>query len=89
MPQNTANIHLAAEGHDYGPSKRAAVYRFIAAHFGLDLTRALDAAGGIDESHITIEHHGPLHVFNEEFPRPSNAPQDIAVIERTFRQLQR
>lgn len=89
VPQNTANIHLAAEGHDYGPSKRAAVYRFIAAHFGLDLTRALDAAGGIDESHITIEHHGPLHVFNEEFPRPSNAPQDIAVIERTFRQLQR
>ena len=32
------NVHLADEGHDYGPSKRAAMYSFLAQHLGLDLT---------------------------------------------------
>lgn len=87
--KNTANVHLPTEGHDYGPSKRAAVYRFIAEHFGLSLAPALDAEGKIDESHVTIEHHDPLHVFNDEFPLPPKVQHDIAVIERTLRELQR
>ncbi len=88
VPQKTAHVHLPTEGHDYGPSKREAVYRFIAAQFGLDLAPALDAAGKIDESRVTIERHVPLHVFNDEFPLPTRAPRDIAVIERTLRDLQ-
>jgi hypothetical protein len=85
----TANVHLPTEGHDYGPSKRAAVYRFIAAHFGLSLAPALNSAGEIDESHATIEKPAALHVFNDEFPLPARAPHDIAVVERTLRELQR
>ena len=34
---NVANVHLADEGHDYGPSKRAAMYRFVADKLGLNL----------------------------------------------------
>lgn len=87
--KNTANVHLPTEGHDYGPSKRAAVYRFVAEHFGLSLAPALDASGQIDESHVKIERHGPLHVFNDEFPLPARATKDIAVVERTLHDLQR
>jgi dienelactone hydrolase len=87
--KNTANVHLPTEGHDYGPSKRAAVYRFIAEHFGLSLAPALDANGQIDESHVKIERHGPLHVFSDEFPLPARATKDIAAVERTLHDLQR
>ena len=87
--KNTANVHLPLEKHDYGPSKRAAVYRFVAEHFGLSLAPALDAAGTIDESRVTVERHGPLHVFDAAFPRPAHALPDIAAVERTLRELQR
>ncbi len=87
--QKTANVHLANEGHDYGPSKRAAVYRFIAEHFNLSLAPALDATGKIDESHVTIERHGPLHAFSESFPLPAHAHRNLAAVERTLRELQR
>ncbi|MSU22949.1 MAG: acetylxylan esterase [Opitutus sp.] len=85
---NVANVHLPMEKHDYGPSKRAAVYRFIAEKFGLSLAPALDAAGQIDESHVTIEPPGPMHSFNAEFPLPASALKDIAAVERTLHQLQ-
>ncbi len=41
------NCHLEGERHDYGPSKREELYRFLARELGLDLTRA-------DESRVTI-----------------------------------
>lgn len=34
------NAHFPEEGHDYGESKRKALYPFIAKHFNLDLSRA-------------------------------------------------
>jgi Cft2 family RNA processing exonuclease len=40
----------------------------IADHFRLDLAQTPDAPDVVDESHITIEHHGALQVFNKEFP---------------------
>jgi len=40
---NVANAHLATEGHDYGPSKRAAMYRFVAEHLKLNLAAVQDA----------------------------------------------
>jgi len=82
-------VHLPLEGHDYGPSKRAAVYRFIAARFGLSLAPATNAAGEIDESHVTIERHTAMHSFDAEHPRPSYALSDIAAVERTLRELQK
>ena len=69
------NVHLAAEGHDYGPSKRAAAYKFFARHLGLDLGRVAAPASfeGIDESDITIERPGILRVFDDRHPRPAHA----------------
>jgi len=38
--QQVQNVHLPDERHDFGPSKRQAVYAFFAQTFGLDLTKA-------------------------------------------------
>ena len=57
------NLHLATEGHDYGPSKRAGALRFLAKHLGLDLDRIRNAAGELDESRVTVEPREALLVF--------------------------
>ena len=46
--QQVQNVHLPAERHDFGPSKREAVYDFFSRVFRLDRSRA-------DESKITIQ----------------------------------
>ncbi|MGA0558100.1 alpha/beta hydrolase family protein [Larkinella sp. VNQ87] len=65
-------IHLANEKHDYGPSKRAAAYRFLAKHLNLNLNRVLKN-GEIDESANKLLPPTDLQVFNEAHPRPANA----------------
>jgi dienelactone hydrolase len=87
--ERVGNVHLADEGHDYGPSKRIAMYPFMATHLGLDLTAVPMSAGKIDESWVTIERAGPMHVFNEEFPLPAHALRDAAAVETVFKSLQR
>ncbi len=66
------NVHLPTEGHDYGPSKRAAAYRFLAKHLKLDLNRVLKN-GEIDETPNTLLEPAALQVFNAEHPRPARA----------------
>ncbi|MBR1933834.1 MAG: hypothetical protein IJ841_09140 [Prevotella sp.] len=46
--QNIRNVHLPDERHDFGPSKRQAVYQFFIDVFGLDPTM-------LDETKVTIE----------------------------------
>jgi hypothetical protein len=58
------NTHLPNEGHDYGPSKREAMYRFMAKHLRLNLQ--------LDESD-TVTDPAVLHVFTAEHPRPRYA----------------
>lgn len=70
---NVENAHFADEVHDYGPSKRAAAYRFLAKHFGLDLKRIENSAGEIDESFVTVLPEDELRVFDAEHPRPDYA----------------
>jgi dienelactone hydrolase len=67
-----ANVHLPDEGHDYGPSKRAAAYRFLAKHLKLNLSRVLKN-GEIDESPNTLLDPAALRVFDEQHPRPARA----------------
>ncbi len=67
------NVHFPNEGHDYGSTKRAAVYPFLAKHLKLDLPRILDASGKIDESFVTIEKTKDMKVFTEKNPRPAYA----------------
>ena len=66
------NIHLLNEGHDYGPSKRAAAYRFLAQYLKLDLNRVLKD-GQIDETPNKILTPTDLQVFTTDYPRPANA----------------
>ena len=60
------NVHLAEEGHDYGPSKRKAAYEFFANHLGLSREKT-------DESSLVIEKQEMMQVFDPEHPRPSHA----------------
>jgi hypothetical protein len=86
---NVENAHFAEEGHDYGPSKRAAMYRFMAKHLGLDLSRIENAAGEIDESFFVARKPADLHVFTDEHPRPDHALTDAeAVISQLDRRDQ-
>jgi hypothetical protein len=81
------NIHLADEGHDYGPSKRAAAYKFLARHLGLDIGRIAgpDCFEGIDERGVTIERPERLRVFDSLHPRPSHALKTDAAITAALR----
>ena len=76
---NVENAHFADEGHDYGPSKRKAMYAFLAKHFKLP-------AEDIDESKITVRPREELLVFSNDHPRPeaalTDADQIIAQLDR-------
>jgi hypothetical protein len=54
----------------------------------LNLATIQDADGKIDESRITIEHAGPMHVFNDDFPLPVRVLRDAAAVEHALRELQ-
>jgi len=72
-PDAVANVHLPDEGHDYGPSKRAAVAAFLARH--------LDLAPPAPETDIVVEPIPVLRVFSPEHPRPAHAVTDPVVVE--------
>jgi dienelactone hydrolase len=84
--ENVENAHFADEQHDYGPSKREAMYRFLAKHLKLNLSRISDASGKIDESFITVHDRGDLLVFTDAHPRPDYALVDA---EKIVAQLDR
>ena len=67
------NAHFPDEGHDYGKSKRMAMYPFMAKHLGLDISRVCDRDGKVDESFVVIEEYEDLLVFGPDNPRPKDA----------------
>lgn len=67
------NIHLPEEGHDYGISKRNAMYPFMARHLKLDLNKVTNNKGEINESFVKVEERPVLEVFNQQHPRPAYA----------------
>ena len=75
------NVHLPAEKHDYGPSKRAAAYNFLGHH--LDLNRgALPYDNGYREDFVKVLKPDQLKVFDSKHPLPSDALQgDEAVMK--------
>ena len=65
------NVHLPNDSHDFGPSKRYPLYKFVAANFGLDLTR-IQKNGQFDESFVTVEPKAAMYAFGpngEDLPR--------------------
>ena len=83
-----ANVHFSDEGHDYGPNKREAMYRFLAEHLELDLNRILNNQGDIDESPILIEEIDTLRVFNDDNPFPDHICRSLEEIEASLKSLQ-
>ncbi|WP_261387919.1 hypothetical protein [Chitinophaga pinensis] len=77
---NVSNVHLPAEGHDFGISKRTAIYDFMAKYLGLNRAAA-------DESKITIEQPPACSVFGEKGERlPADAIHGFAQLEKVWHQ---
>jgi uncharacterized protein len=72
-PDLVENVHLADENHDYGYNKRAAVYPFLAKHLDLDLSKAMNSDGSLNEGGIVIEEQEALYVFDDVNPLPEHA----------------
>jgi hypothetical protein len=87
-PENVENVHLATEGHDYGVSKRLAMYDFMAKHLGLNLSAAKDKTGKVDESKVTIEKYDALLVFGKDGKLPLTAVKGADEIRKVLRSLQ-
>ena len=66
------NAHFPKEEHGYGPSKRAAVYPFLAKHLGLDITKVINTDGSLNEDGIVIEEIESLYPFSESNPFPED-----------------
>lgn len=73
------NVHLPAEGHDFGINKRKAVYEFMAQYLELD-------TANIDESKVTIEKEPAMYVFGEKGERlPAHAIHGYAQLEEAWK----
>lgn len=86
---NVENAHLAKEGHDYGISKRIAMYDFVARKFHLNNKVNLDKNGNWDESKVTVEPATEMYVFGEKNPFPKNAAMGLEKIREALLKAQR
>lgn len=86
-PENVENVHLAAEKHDYGISKRLAMYEFMARHLGLNIGLVRDKTGKVDESKVTIEEYGKLLVFGKKGKMPANALRSADEVWKRLEEL--
>jgi dienelactone hydrolase len=74
------NVHLPAEKHDYGTSKRVAMYNFMAHHLDLNID-ALPYDNGFLEDFVQLLPREQLLVFDAAHPRPPGILQgDEAVM---------
>lgn len=79
------NVHLPEEGHDYGFSKRKALYEFVAQQFRLPLQQLLDKEAKISEAGVTIEKDAALYVFGEKGEGlPAHALRNFEDIQKAF-----
>jgi len=78
-----SNAHFPKEGHDYGPSKRKAMYNFLAKHLGLNIDAVKNKNGEIDESTIEIEEESAMYVFGKEGELlPANSIKSFEELEK-------
>jgi putative membrane-bound dehydrogenase-like protein len=76
-PDAFQHRHFADEAHDFGPSKRKAVYEFFTRHLGL-------VALPEDSGRITIEPPEAMEVFNAAHPLPPGSVQGSEAVSRAF-----
>jgi hypothetical protein len=85
---NIQNIHLPNDYHDYGISKRNAIYPFLAQHLGLNLDSIKNSNGIINETLNIIENSEIMAAFTSEYPRPATALPNHQAIIAQLRLLQ-
>lgn len=80
------NVHLPEEGHDFGLSKRRALYDFLIAQFQLNPAAVKDKAGQYDESKCRVEKEPAMYVFGTKGERlPANAIKGFEQLEKVFK----
>ena len=80
VPDRVRSAHFAAEGHDYGPSKRRETYAFLAVHLGL---AAMDEV----RERIVIEPPERMSVFTAHDPPPKNVVRGRNAVAEAFGKL--
>jgi hypothetical protein len=88
VPDNVQNVHLTDEGHNYGPNKRLAMYKFFAQQLNLNLAAATTPDGQLDESHITLETPDQMRIWSKDHPLPTDALHGVDAIESKLASLQ-
>jgi len=92
------NVHLPEEDHDFGPSKRKAVYEFFAEHLRMNpnefsapekLTTKRREAMPEDLTRIHIEPPERMQVFSVDHPQPTSAVQGSDEVGRSFHAFQK
>jgi hypothetical protein len=84
-PELVQNAHFPKEGHDYGKSKRLAMYDFVAKQFHLNIDAVKGADGKVDESKVTIEKYPAMYVFGPKGENlPANAVHGFNQLEKVF-----
>jgi len=85
---NVKNVHFPEEGHDYGISKRIAMYEFVGEHFGLDTRAVKDKKENFDESKVTIEKEEMMYAFGPKGENlPSNAIKGKEELKKMLNEL--
>ncbi len=88
------NLHLPDEDHDFGPTKRKAIYEFFARHLHLvanEFAAPEKAAAASlqalseDLDRLTIEPPERMTVFTAERPRPDHAVSGSESVAKVFR----
>lgn len=80
------NVHLPGEGHDFGPSKRKALYDFLIQNFKLNGAAIKDKTGQYDESKCTVEKEPEMYVFGDKGEHlPTNAIKGFEQLEQVFK----
>lgn len=83
------NAHFPEEGHNYGRSKRFAMYQFMATHLGLNLKQIQNKSGEIDESFITVENEQSMYCFGKNGELlPGNAIKSFEKLEQIIHEYQ-
>ncbi len=72
-PDMVENKHLPDDKHGYDYNKREAAYPFLAKHLGLDVSKAFNKDGTLNEGTIVIEETKALYPFDAKHPFPANA----------------
>ncbi|MGV8137725.1 MAG: alpha/beta hydrolase family protein [Mangrovibacterium sp.] len=79
------NVHLPNEVHDYGPSKRIAVYEFMAKQLGLNAGNVKNSSGHFDETAVTVQKREDMLVFGKAGEKlPERAIHGLDQLRKLF-----